>query len=152
MRSKRKMNFYTEKQNMTYSGKYNVFTDKSFTFLPNYYAPYVLVLNKFYIEINCFIDKNNLGHLVLLGGVLKNPEKCKINIPQFERGVVKFTDFDFESSGSNIVLEGGNYYDEKTGWICVGKLLDNIQAIEFATNTLAVIKEQKLIALYAKVI
>ena len=78
--------------------------------------------------------------------------KSKLQSPIAQNGNLFIVD-DIEP-GDNVRLEDVGdvtYYDDSSGWICIGEVdYKDCEAVEFATNTIAVIKNSNLHALWLK--
>ena len=113
-----------------------------------------------------FLENENADILVLLGfdsvtmtakgvwGLHPNRIWIKKHLrrPDAQKGeLCLITDIE---PGTNVRLEGiggTTYYDRQTGWVCIGEpCCRDGKGVEFATNTIAVVKNMELQSLWLK--
>ena len=148
--------FFWEQTDEIFVGKNLVCYDNSIVFLPNVDSgPFDLYLYGWKI----FIATGSIGvnHFRYLSGYFLKDEVIlsNLNIPKSIKGIVKFkTDFEiFHGIYYNdfFPFVQNMYYDKDTQWLALGDINCVGNAIEFATNNIAVINENNdLVAIYVK--
>ena len=152
----KQIKFYWKESDDIFIGRNIVCSDNSIIFEPSVdVGAFGLYLFKWIIEIPTgTIGKNNFRYL---GGYFFDDrvKKQKLTIPAAKKGQIYFN--------ANFPLMHGFYYndyvpfkqqmyfDQLTNWFAVGDLTRKGSAIEFASNNIAIINDNKdLVAVYAK--
>lgn len=124
----------------------------------------------------CVLNKGLLkGTLIACGisfaGMCVNPETSEVvgmsgmiprsiwyyrrlTVPQAASGKVKIISADIANfTIMQMLKDSNNYYDKKTGWLCIGERKNNIndQTIKFMDNAILVLNNGKLKALWIEV-
>lgn len=75
---------------------------------------------------------------------------AKLTIPTYKNGHLICTVKYPSGSINRIIQKVETFYDENTGWICIGNMKDSkdTESVRFATDMIATIKDNKLIALW----
>ena len=75
---------------------------------------------------------------------------AKLTIPKCKNGHLICTVKYQSGSINRIIQKIETFYDENTGWICVGNMKDlmNTKSVRFATDMIATIKDNQLTALW----
>lgn len=124
----------------------------SFDFLSNHRSGDVYILIR-YLQLT-FDSSDN--RLLTVWGV--NPtnvwKKKKLLIPVFNKGIVKVRDdYEYQSSIAYRFEEFDRwetYFDEKSGWVCVGNYNLKGDAIMFAQNIGVVLLNNEIVSLWLK--
>ena len=136
---------------------YNVYAqyiieENSFFYDPWNDVDFSIIVGKGYNSLDLNLDSDNV--LQLTG---YNPRKKWISqalvIPKNKTGLLKVHISKKQQKGSGLqyVDDWKTFYDEKSGWICIGNpQCENDPAVEFAKNTLAVIVNSELKAVWIK--
>jgi hypothetical protein len=124
----------------------------SFDFEPNLSANFSLLIG--YLNIT-FDNTTNLVRQIWGCHPDTNWENKTLEVPPYLKGGLCVMDEDIDA-GSNIrLIEAGEwktYFDKHQGWICIGTHIysNNMEAVEFATNCIIVLENQKIISLWLK--
>ncbi len=155
-KSEKIMKFYWELSDEIFEGKNYIYDDKSIIFEPRLdIGNFGLYLFDWSIEIPTgTIGKNIFRYL---GGYFfeKQAEKRKLIIPESKKGIIKLESINELGDGvyySDFYdFSKKTYYDKETGWFLVGDINAKGNAIEFASNNIAIISSNNdLLAIYAK--
>lgn len=95
-----------------------------------------IVINKLYLTS---IDEDN--KIVEVWGFCpyKGWIKSKIQVPEYNKGILRVLDNLEYGVGSYRVADWPVYRNKKTGWVCLGEPNGKGNAVEFMTNCVAVI-------------
>ena len=146
------MNFRPSKNLQIIEGKL-IYTkyDYSFDFLPNVSADYSILIG--YINLT-FNSETKLARQIWGYEPYTVWKSRKLTPPNSIKTGLVIED-DIESGDARRIIEAGelkSYFDSSNGWICIGDTFIDIDedVIEFATNTIVVLKNKKIKSLWLK--
>lgn len=129
-----------------------VIEEDSFYYDPWNDIDFSIIVGKGYNSLD--INLNTVNVLQLTGfNPIKNWVPQSLVVPKSKTGFLKVYISEDQQKGSGIqyVDDWKTYYDEKSGWICIGNpQCENALAVEFAKNTLAVIVNSDLKAVWIR--
>ncbi|MDB2152532.1 hypothetical protein [Clostridium butyricum] len=123
----------------------------SFDFKPIYSADYLLLIG--YTNLSFDSESKNACQVwgcnpinTWINKILKKPKSIRGNL---------ILDTELELGDNKRYVEAGEwttYFDKRNGWVCIGEYEEenNDIAVEFAENTIAVVNQENLKALWLK--
>lgn len=125
--------------------------DLSFDFKPIYSADYSLLIG--YISLS-FDSETKCACQVWGCNPINVWVNKDLNKPKSIKGDLLLDD-EIETGDNKRLIEAGawtTYFDKSTGWVCIGNYEEesNDVAVEFANNTIAVINQNNLKALWLR--
>lgn len=126
-------------------------SEYSFDFEPSRNADITLMINNLYLGI----DSETMSALQVWGYSPKSSWiNKKLRVPLSSNGKLKLSER-VEAGLSKKLLGSESWktnFDPETGWVCIGdeNLSHQEIAVEFATNTIAVLDGEKLISIWLK--
>ena len=143
------MKFICKYNDRIVQGKLVYYETGEFAFFPSKNADIIILLDYLCLGFN---SEHMIARQVWGLHPCKNWIRKHLQHPNASKGEL-YLDTNVEP-GSVIRLEGiGNitYYDEQSGWICIGSpFCKDCEKIEFATNTIVAIEHNKLQSLWLK--
>ncbi|QLY80375.1 hypothetical protein [Clostridium intestinale] len=144
--------FITKKSEVKHSGELiYIYNENSFDFKPSKNTDITLMIG--YISVG--IDSETMLALQIWGFSPSTSwiEK-KLELPTYFTGELYLKE-EIEAGVSKRLIESSTVktkYDKESGWICIGdeSMLKNEIAVEFATNTIAVLSANTLKSLWVK--
>lgn len=129
-----------------------IIDEDSFCYKPWKDVDFSIIVGKGYNSLDLKLKTANV--LQLTGfNPRKNWVPQSLVVPKNKTGLLKANISSDQQKGSGIqyVDNWKTYYDEENGWICIGNpQCENGVAVEFAQNTLAVIDNRELKAIWIK--
>lgn len=126
--------------------------ENSFYYEPWNDVDFSIIIGKGYSSLDLNLDTFNV--LQLTGfNPRKNWVSQALAVPKSKTGILKahISEDQQKGSGLQYVDDWETYYDEKSGWICIGNpQCKNGLTVEFAENTLAVIVDSELKAVWIR--
>ncbi|MDO4720147.1 MAG: hypothetical protein Q4A78_05755 [Peptostreptococcaceae bacterium] len=119
----------------------------SFNFEPRLAASVSILVGDVHISFFYSKARQISGYNPYLGWIKKD-----LTVPEAPQGVLRLE----EEPDEDERIEGSKtwktFFDPKTGWVCIGNedISMEMEAVEFATNTIAVISHGKLISIWVK--
>jgi len=148
------MFLFNIRNNLNYNnGKVFYYSDEeTFDFSPRINSDISLLV----AYLNIGIDSESMRATQVWGiSPKKSWIKSSINLSDYEKGELILINNNY-SSGLSWRIDSENiwksYYDENTGWHCTGSIIfdENCKGVEFATNTIAVLKKNELHSILLK--
>jgi len=127
--------------------------ESSFDFEPTLSADFTLMVG--YLNIT-FNSESKLARQVWGLNPLNTWSEELLILPSFKQGGLLLVDeVEIESGECERIVEVNEwktFYDKNSGWVCIGNPLHEMNdfAVEFATNTIALLSNSKLKSLWLK--
>ncbi len=143
------MRFSVQENKNIYEGKLvYIKNEYSFDFEPKQSSSYSVLIGDLNIAFDWELYARQVWGYNPYGGWIKKD----LELPNVAKGKLMMIDEIDDIERIEESKDWSTYHDPVTGWICIGNYSNNDEAIavEFATNTIAVICNQKIIALWLK--
>ena len=154
------MRFFFSFSNSNYVGKLlYIKEEKSLCFDPFCKSTNVsIMISGAYSSLDTILKNGEIiGEVIHVSGC--NPQHIWVNrtlhVPEVKKGRL-FVQFDkpiMGGTGIDYANDWQTYYDKNNNWICIGdyNTTEDCELIEFASNIIAALKNEKLIAIWAKI-
>ena len=147
--------FTIDNEKKTLTGKpIYIMADQSFIFEPWLDPDYSIMLGSAYISVDIQTSTGKLQHISGFNPIDTWLAKELFRPVSFNGNVIVKSDLFLSGGGEYYADNWRTFYDKVTGWVCIGNPDisndDLVKNVEFAKDTIASIRNQKLLALWVR--